>query len=133
MRKPVLAGVAFFLVLVGILVTLLLPRPSRVTRENSERIKEGMSRAEVEEILGGPPGDYRTKPTNLDRDAVARAILSVFFNAEWCGDEGEVWVSFGPDDKVRDMSFAEAGPVEVSTLALLRWRLNRRWDRLWGR
>jgi hypothetical protein len=41
-------------------VVVLWPRaPSRITRENFDRICEGMSRAEVEAILG-PPGDYRT-------------------------------------------------------------------------
>jgi hypothetical protein len=62
MRKPLLAGVAFFLVLLGITLPLLLPRSSRVTRANYGRIEEGMSLAQAEEILGGPPADYRNGP-----------------------------------------------------------------------
>jgi hypothetical protein len=41
-------------------VVVLWPRPERITPEKVDRIHEGMSRAEVEAILGGPPGDYRT-------------------------------------------------------------------------
>jgi hypothetical protein len=38
------------------------PRPW-VTQESVHRIKSGMSRAEVEAILG-PPGDYTTRPVS---------------------------------------------------------------------
>ena len=51
------------MVLAGLAVVVVLrPRPpSRITLENCNRIREGLSRAEVEAILG-PPGDYRTGP-----------------------------------------------------------------------
>jgi hypothetical protein len=53
----VLAGLA---VVVAAGAVVLWPRlPSRITRENFDRLKKGMSRAEVEAILG-PPGDCRT-------------------------------------------------------------------------
>jgi hypothetical protein len=53
-----LAGLA---VVVAVGVVVLWPRtePNRITRENCYQIKEAMSRAEVEAILG-PPGDYST-------------------------------------------------------------------------
>jgi hypothetical protein len=41
---------------------VLWPRPNRVTEENFDRIKEGMSLADVEAVLGAP-GDYRSGPT----------------------------------------------------------------------
>jgi hypothetical protein len=49
-------------VLVAIGAFVLWPQSDRVTRENFDRIREGMSRAQVEAILG-PPGDYRIGPT----------------------------------------------------------------------
>jgi hypothetical protein len=52
----VLAGLA---VVVAAGLIALWPRTSPATRENYDRIREGMTRAEVEAILG-PPGDYRT-------------------------------------------------------------------------
>jgi hypothetical protein len=61
-RKPLvaLAGLA---VVVAAGVVVLWPRtaPERITRENYDRIRNGMSRAEVEAILG-PPRDYSTGP-----------------------------------------------------------------------
>jgi outer membrane protein assembly factor BamE (lipoprotein component of BamABCDE complex) len=35
------------------------PRAAHVTRANFQRIQEGMSADEINEILGVPPGDYR--------------------------------------------------------------------------
>ncbi len=46
-------------VLVGlaIMAWLLWPRPTAINRENAAKIQEGMTLAEVEAILGGPPRD----------------------------------------------------------------------------
>jgi hypothetical protein len=60
MRTPpklrwLLAGLA--LVTLGVFV--LWPRPGRITRESFQWLRVGMSRPELEAILG-PPGDYRT-------------------------------------------------------------------------
>ncbi len=49
------------LALVAFAAFVLWPRPDRVTRENFNLLRVGMSRAEVEAILG-PSGDYRTGP-----------------------------------------------------------------------
>ena len=48
-----LLGVAGFLV-----VWAVLRSGDRITEGNYERIREGMTLAEVEALLGGPPGDY---------------------------------------------------------------------------
>jgi hypothetical protein len=48
------------LVVLATAVTVVVwPRPVRATKENYFHIREGMSRAELEAILG-PPGDFRT-------------------------------------------------------------------------
>ena len=61
-RRTLLVALAALAVVVAAGVVVLWPRPSlRITLENCKRIREGMSRAEVEAILG-PPGDYRTGP-----------------------------------------------------------------------
>jgi hypothetical protein len=55
------AGGLAVVVAAGVVVLWPQPQPSsRVTRENFDRIHDGMSRAEVEAILG-PRGDYRTR------------------------------------------------------------------------
>jgi hypothetical protein len=138
MRKPLLALLVVCLLLVGVMGWLLVPRRSRVTRENYQRITVGMSRAAVEETLGGPPGDYRNGPSflpdprqlQLKRFQTLEAYREVRY---WEGDMGIVGVVFADDGEALWAEFFDAKPVEVSTLELFRWRLNRRWERLWGK
>ena len=59
MRRRKLLVVLAGLAVVAAGVVVLWPRPDRITRENCDRIRPGMTRAEVEAILG-PPDDYRT-------------------------------------------------------------------------
>ena len=61
MRRRKLIALAGLAVLVAAGAFVLWPRPDRITRANYDRIRMGMSRAEVEAILG-PPGDYTTGP-----------------------------------------------------------------------
>jgi hypothetical protein len=59
MRRP-FVKLAVVLLLAGagaLLLTAHGPRP-RLTAENYGRIRPGMTLAEVEAILGAPPGDY---------------------------------------------------------------------------
>ena len=134
------------------------PRADRVTRENWERIRRYMPRAEVESILG-PPGDYRSGPGEtgvffrdrkelpcelhwtLDADhdwdsAGIRNILDRGIPASqedtlaiWVGDAGEVEIYFFPDG-VQQISFNPRRKVDQRPLDQLRWRLGRQW-RMW--
>jgi hypothetical protein len=61
MRRRKLIAAVGLAVLVAVGVFVLWLRPGRVTRENFERLKEGMPPAEAKAILG-PPGDYTTGP-----------------------------------------------------------------------
>jgi hypothetical protein len=76
-----------------------------LTRANYERIREGMTRQEVESLLGGPPGNYSRIP---DKEAGLWTIdpsrpdlnRQFFIGREvWIGDELAVAVWF--DDKGR--------------------------------
>jgi hypothetical protein len=121
--------VASLLVLLGFAAQpILLPATNpRITRENFERIEEGMRREDVEAILG-PPGDYRTGPTyNPESFSIAsfgswgpRGTMLA-----WEGDKGgiEVWVD--PGGVVFESSFTPMAPEPVGLFDLLRWR----WDR----
>ena len=62
MRICLVASLAVVLLVVGALLPLVMPWRCPVNRAASEQIEEGMSQAEVYAILGGPPGDYRTRP-----------------------------------------------------------------------
>jgi outer membrane protein assembly factor BamE (lipoprotein component of BamABCDE complex) len=60
-RRILIVQAGLVVALFATVVLLLWPRPDLITRENIERIREGMSREEMEAILGAP-GDYRTRP-----------------------------------------------------------------------
>jgi hypothetical protein len=100
MRKSMIACVAVALVLAGGLIALLGPRHCPVNRAAFERIEEGMTRAEVQDILGGPSGDYRTRP------AAEHQLWMYLFTCsgwdgrseDWEGDEGTARVTYGHPD-----------------------------------
>jgi hypothetical protein len=127
MRKLLIGLLAVALVLFGALLPLVLPRHCPVNRGAFERIEEGMTQAEVEAILGGPPGDYRTQPP-----APSRATVRVWEN--WEGDEGTVFIWFssasGGLERVMSANFYEAEPYTPGLVELIRWRLWRLKERL---
>jgi hypothetical protein len=135
MRKYPFVVLGVCLLLFAALLTLTWPRPSKVTRENRDRIKEGMTLAEVEEILGGPAGDYRTMPIEYPEypSGVPCGSLPSGSLAGWAGDEGAVEVYFCSVEPytVIGTDFLEAGP-KPGLVESLRWRLQRRWRQLWG-
>ena len=71
------------------------------------KIRPGMPRAEVENLLGGPPGDYCHRRTIYDAVGVlvpegqlVAAEYSLEGTEEWHGDRMLIAVKFGPTDKV---------------------------------
>ncbi len=64
-RWLLLLGLFGFLAVLGVSVYMLMPH-SAINRENFEKIREGMPRAEVEAILGGPGRNDATGSLELD-------------------------------------------------------------------
>jgi hypothetical protein len=129
MKKSLIACVAVGLMLAGGLIALLGPRHCPVDRAAFERVEEGMTRAEVHAILGGPPGDYRTGPEAPAWGGVLSEGSDGRIVEFWVGDEGTVMVHFyvsGPRKgtvilaKFVDASVRKHGPVEQ-----VRWRLRK--------
>jgi hypothetical protein len=135
----------------------LWPRPDWITEANCARLREGMSRAEVEAILGGPAGDYRTVLTEpnldepflvvsrvLDKDELAREDEALrHLTAEerlqwdrlnhppperWQGDSGNIYITFWPEGAVCP-TFSTVRTIEQSRLENLVWRVKRQWRR----
>jgi hypothetical protein len=131
MRKWWIGLLAVLLVLGGALLPLLFPRSSKVTRANFDRIEMGMSRAEVEALFGGPPGDYRTRPVTISRISTWSTSISVLHAESWSGDEGDAVIYFDGGG-VRSMQFVEADSVAISPMGLVLWRLGRIRDRCFG-
>jgi hypothetical protein len=64
------------------------PRPS-ITRQNYDRIREGITSAEVEAILG--PEGYQTKRP------IVILMSGVTFRRWWIGEEAVITIEFGPE------------------------------------
>jgi hypothetical protein len=124
--KALVVSMAVVLVLVGILLPLMLPYRSPVTRAAYERIEEGTTQDEVEALLGGPPGDYRTRPAVNNLRLYAPSSGALVRRSElWNGDEGDIIVTYGDGGRVYSTHFNEAEPCDCGPLELARWRLER--------
>ncbi len=96
-RLAVLLGIPVALVAAAVALWLLWPRIA-ITPENGERIRLGMTRSEVEEILGGPPGDYAGPEAfaaagRCGDPMDARAVIR-----RWSGEPDERWQQWLSDD-----------------------------------
>src|SRR4051812_7345237 len=120
MRKWYALALGVVLLMAGALVPILFPRPCPVTREAFKGVQHGMSKVQVEAIMRGPPGDYRTGPgipillkgSRVIPVAEAGHVTEI---QVWECDEGhlEVWFTDGAvDGKVVD----ESTPVAISSL-----------------
>jgi hypothetical protein len=141
-----LAALALPLAVLGASLPLALPWRCPVTQAASEQVKPGMTLAQVEKILGGPPGDYRTRPPapvkispepvkiSYERLSYGRRmrILERPIRREgWEGDDGTIEVGFYEDDgTVKYVSFEEAEPSSPGIIEVARWRVGKIRDRL---
>jgi hypothetical protein len=138
-RRTLLVALAGLAVVVAAGVAVLWPRPpSRITRENFDRIKEGMSRTEVEGILG-PAGDYSTGPTQRFmsvEDIIAQARLDTFSlhsgELTWSSDMVMVRVEFDSRGVATAKYFTALVKLKQTFVDSLIWRAERQW-RHWFR
>ena len=137
MRRRKLLVVLAGLAVVGAAGAFVLwPWPSsRITLENCNRIREGMSRAEVEAILG-PPGDHSSGPV----DFAGRTALAM-----GSGGRARPALVFTPirrdafEDNNPDMSSHQAEVrfkcdwmvqrIDQSLSENILWRAKRQWHR----
>jgi hypothetical protein len=117
-----------------VLTAWLRPQPSSpVTWPNCERIRKGMSLAEIEEILG-PPGDSRTAPfiyieiPHVITWSAPHEPSGTEY--EWQGDSMRIAIEFsGPDaraSRLTHWSRCRGAPGEMYTLI---WRAKRQFQR----
>jgi hypothetical protein len=133
MRRRKLLVVLAGLAVLAVGAFLLWPRPDRITRDYFQRIRIGMGRAEVEAILGGPPGDYTT--LNVSPHIGMRIVVDMdddgtirnYPPEEWTGNTMSIWVSFGPSGKVISTSYEDSESVKEWPWDNLRWRFWRQW------
>ncbi len=123
------------LALIALAAFVLWPRQPRVTRENCGRIRQGMTRAEVEALLG-PPGDYRTGPVDYDAGLVPIKTTPLTMPyasddevARWTGDGAYMAVQFDSDGRVGTWYLIPTSRAAQSPVSDLLWRLKRQWRR----
>jgi hypothetical protein len=98
-RRFLLFALLSVLVVAAVFVAMVRPRPSAITRDNEARIHEGMTVDELEAILGGPPRDESTGPTDYDPDGLTHVLgrpapPMVTNISEWISDEVMIRVAF---------------------------------------
>jgi hypothetical protein len=121
-RKRWLLLVAVVLIACGALIPLFVQRPSRITKAAFERIELDMSLAEVQAILGGPAGDYRTGSVGYAGHYTRKTDG---LPHEWAGDEGIVLVEVDRDGRVLAKHFIAATTGKPGLIDRLRWRFDR--------
>jgi hypothetical protein len=108
---------------------------SRITQETFDCIRVGMSRAEVEALLGRP-GDYSSGPMLADprhpEDVPPFWSWSDDFppivSQHWCCDAGQISIRFGPGGVARK-NFMHGFRMEQGALENLEYRAKRQWHR----
>jgi hypothetical protein len=124
-RKLLVALVGLAVVVAGVVVLWPLPQPAvRVTPEKYDRIANGdvTTIAEIETLLGGPPGDYTTGPTDESSVSLGSGNRIV----GWYTDDGHLVVQANAAGGVEGVGFM---PPKRSSgvFNALRWRVKRLW------
>jgi hypothetical protein len=84
--------------------------------EHFERIKQGMSQAEVEAILGGPPGDFRTENVGYPPNVTCWEYGGARWGC-WAGDQGIIAVGLDQHGEVARRGFGDADGFPPRSLA----------------
>jgi hypothetical protein len=112
-----LGTLAGALALAGGIALVLWPRVSPLQAQNVFFIQEGMTLAEVEMILGGPPDDYRTGPTRAVWASGSRLFPSELDRKERCYWGGGGGDREHLDPRLVDWRGGDWGPPQASFTA----------------
>jgi hypothetical protein len=131
-KRKLIVTVVGLAVLVAVVALVLWPRSdpaSLVTMANFDRIDFGMSRAEVEEILG-PPGDYSTYDLNFiypgKRPHVEiRGTDPRGYFAEWLSDGARIFICFDRSGRVWTRQALKVQIIDHGPFGNLLWRAKR--------
>jgi hypothetical protein len=130
-RRVLLLGSIVVVAALGVGVWLRWPRQTAITQENAARIEAGMSRAEVEAILGGPArfeassdcvivnkqGFFNGVP--FDSAGVSRP--KVPDPTQWVSDCALILVVFDEDGTVKWSHAWSSRPTETFVEKIRRW------------
>jgi outer membrane protein assembly factor BamE (lipoprotein component of BamABCDE complex) len=97
-----LAAAAVAMALSATAFVYLSAKERRINRATASRITPGMTRLEVEALLGCPPGDYTTRGWEGYSNS---HYNEPYWGKSWVSDAGEILVDFDPEGKVRAAAF----------------------------
>jgi hypothetical protein len=131
-RLPLCLFLAAVLVGLAIGVWLVWPRPTAINRDNAAKIKEGMTLAEVETILVGPPRDDGVALLAFHRPdgsevTMSHSELRGSLNLQpdvkhWLSDEVLVEITLDDAGRVTSVTIEPVQLARVGPLArLCRW------------
>jgi hypothetical protein len=120
------------LVLCAVAAWLLWPDGHRITAESYERLRPGMTRAEAQDLLGGPGSTRQDFSLWLNNRSPTTGYGTDLLNEHrnqpgieyWYQDSGIIILRFDSEDRVADQQFLQ---VRVSTS---RQSVNRLFERL---
>jgi hypothetical protein len=96
------------LVVIGLVEAVVLwPRPDRITAENFDRLRVGMTPAEVHAFLGSP-GDYKTRDRLRAVGGPRIGDKSVWF------DDSVQWQRWETDAARIDVMYSRAGTLKTA-------------------
>src|SRR5262249_62277212 len=108
-------------------VVALWPRPTPpgASWANVERVENGMTRAEVEAIIG-PPGDYRTGPTNYEPAGISGGVIVEADERwyAWAFDDYFLTAQYDASGRLKRMMYQVVGPpAEDGRLRAVVWQI----------
>jgi hypothetical protein len=132
-RTIVILVLAALLALAAPVVIAWLMSGSRIDQERFDAIQVGMSRAEVERLLGGAPRNEISGhaivwvpkgATRVSRQVLSDEPLGPFFpdapegapELVWLGEKGLIAVRVGEDGRVADKYFSTVHDLDESTV-----------------
>ena len=146
MRRRKLVGVLARLTVLALAFTLgavlfSSPCPVQLPLDILDRIQPGMNRADIDDIIGSPPGDYRTGPVF----EIPHSTQGVYWEDEheqewivrspnlpaykWETDRAELELIFLESGEVATGSFTRVARQKVGPVDSLVWRAKRQWRR----
>ncbi len=109
------------LALIGVAVILgawAISTPAGVNRVSYLHVCHGMRRDQVEAILGGAPGNYRTD--GIDRTFMEGGLHRIGYRRQfWYGDDGDALIEFDSDNRVASRAWR---PCQTTAMdKMVRW------------
>jgi hypothetical protein len=118
-------GMAFIVIAIAAGQQLIPFANPRISQAVCEKIREGMTESDVEELIGAPAGDYTTGPvTRAPCLGTGYVVVECETRKEWISDQGAIVVRFDQNKKVVLAQFSGVTRINESLLSLIRRRLH---------